>query len=174
MIRLTALRREDMPKLLEWRNATPWAWRDPRPTTITQQYEWFDGPVSHSQNGRYWGIEVDCEDPSPCWHFAGQAEITSIDWQSRIGEIGLIINPALCKKGYGRAAVNAVLDRAFYELRLKTVWGECYDVPNGAFNFWYKICDQFKVTLPNRKFWQGSFYDSLYFSWDKDEWAKNK
>ena len=162
-MKLEALRREDMSKLLEWRNAFPEAWRDPRPTTITQQYEWFDSSVSHSNNGRYWGFyEVG--------HFRAQSEITSIIWESRIGEIGLIVDPKLRKLGMGKDLLLATLTQAWNTLNLKTVWGECYEC-NDACNFWMKCVKEWNgylTILKNRKYWNGKFYDSIYFSWDRE------
>ena len=160
---LEALRREDMPQLLTWRNASPEAWRDPRPTTITQQYEWFDGPVSHNPNGRYWGAYEE-------GFFVGQAEVTSIIWDSRIGEIGIIADPDFRGHGLGKQILAATLQQAFNTLNLKTVWGECYEC-NDACNFWLKYIKEwsaYSTILKNRKYWNGKFYDSIYFSWDRD------
>jgi RimJ/RimL family protein N-acetyltransferase len=163
-MKLGALRREDMPYLLNWRNQSPESWRDPRPTTITQQYEWFDGPVSHSPNARYWGVFDEDQ-------FIGQTEITSIIWESRIGEIGAIVNPSKLRKGAGTESVRLTLIEARDTLNLKTVFGECY-LCNLSWHFWSRLVEKWhgqSVPLPNRKFWQGQFYDSLYFSWDLEE-----
>lgn len=182
-MKLEALRREDMPKLLEWRNMHPEAWRDPRPTTITQQYEWFDGPVSHNPNGRYWGVhkevnigEVRLEpifDLDPGGLIA-QSEITSIIWESRIGEIGIMVDPNRRRKGLGKELLSATLQMAFSRLNLATIWGECYEC-NDACNFWLKYVKEwngYSTILKNRKYWNSKFYDSLYFSWDIENVSK--
>jgi len=98
----------------------------------------------------------------------GMGGITNIQWENKLGEISLIINPTLQGKGYGIEAVDMLLHEAFDNLGLKTVFGECYYC-NEAVEFWLKIADKYKgstAVLPNRKLWQGKFYDSLYFSID--------
>ena len=166
MISLGPLKREDMSQLLEWRNQFPEAWRDPRPTTITQQYEWFDNIVSKSAEGRYWGVYADGV-------FVGQVELTSIIWEYGIGEIGLIVDPSLQGKGIGREAVRLAIKQAFEYLRLETVCGECYYC-NDAWRFWRKIAidwGAYITPLRNRKRWDNRLWDALYFSWHKEECA---
>jgi hypothetical protein len=54
---------------------------------------------------------------------------------------------------------------------LKTVYGECYYCNAAGINFWKKYIETsdiciYSTKLPNRKFRNGLFYDSLYFSVD--------
>ncbi len=94
--------------------------------------------------------------------------ITNIQWEYRIGEIGLVIDPQVRCKGFGSEAVKLFLSEAFGNMGLKTVYGECY-MCNDAWKFWRKIKEQYggqETILPNRKLWKGKFYDSLYFSID--------
>lgn len=166
MISLGALHREDMPQLLEWRNQHPEAWRDPRPTTITQQYDWYDNIVSKSSEGRYWGVYSD-----GC--FVGQIELTSIIWEYGIGEIGLIVDPTLRSHGIGQEAVRLALRQAFDYLRLETVCGECY-LCNRSHTFWNRLAMKwggYTTNLPNRKRWGNQLWSSLYFSWHKKEFT---
>jgi RimJ/RimL family protein N-acetyltransferase len=61
-----------------------------------------------------------------------------------------------------------LLDEAFNKMNLKTVTGECYKC-NPGLDFWYRVIEKYnghKTILPNRKFWNGKYYDSLYFSID--------
>ena len=100
----------------------------------------------------------------------GMGGITNIQWENRIGEISLIINPVLYGRQHGRRAVGGLLKEAFGSMGLKTVFGECY-MCNDAWKFWRKIKEKYKgmeTVLPNRKLWKGRFYDSLYFSIDSD------
>jgi RimJ/RimL family protein N-acetyltransferase len=164
MISLGALKREDMPQLLAWRNMFPEAWRDPRPTTITQQYDWFDNIVSKSSEGRYWGVYSDGV-------FVGQVELTSIIWEYGIAEIGLIVDPNLRGLGIGRLAVWLALKQGFEYLRLDTICGECY-LCNKAHTFWSRLAKEWGGTqrvLRRRKRWDGKLWDSVYFDWAKEE-----
>lgn len=158
MISLGALKRDDMPWLLEWRNKFPEAWRDPRPTTITQQYEWFDGPVSHGP-GWYWRIQDDKG------HFLGQSEITNIYTGS--GEIGLIVNPHNWESGIGMEAARLTLIKAFRYLGLQVVRGECYDC--GAVDFWKKLVlkwhGYYDTTRYKKKSQDNHWFGALDFGW---------
>jgi RimJ/RimL family protein N-acetyltransferase len=98
----------------------------------------------------------------------GFGGITNIQWENRIGEISLILHPDFRNKGYGEKAVELLLDQAFNYLNLQTVCGECYNC-NPAAMFWQKIIDKYKAyktTLLDRKYWDGTYYNSIYFSVD--------
>jgi RimJ/RimL family protein N-acetyltransferase len=96
--------------------------------------------------------------------------LENISWENRNAEISIILNPDCQRKGYGTQAVNLLLDQGFNYINLENVWGECY-LCNPAVDFWLKICkvhDASIATLPNRKYWQGKYYDSLYFNFKKE------
>ena len=89
-----------------------------------------------------------------------------IQWENGLAEISLIVGPDE-PKGTGRAAVGLALRWAFNDLRLATVWGECY-ASNEAIGFWKKIVAEHPggsaVILPRRKFWAGRLWDSYVFT----------
>lgn len=101
--------------------------------------------------------------------------ITNIQWENGIGEISLIINPGLRDSGHGSEAVGLLLNEAFNNMGLKTVFGECYSCSE-ATAFWINQTRKYNgvggIVLPNRKLWQGKHYDSLYFSIDCDGYNK--
>jgi hypothetical protein len=100
--------------------------------------------------------------------------LTYIQWENRIAEISLILSPAVRSKGLGEQAVDLLLAEGFDRMGLKTIFGECYYC-NDAHEFWLKITEGFGgyiTRLPNRKFWAGQFWDSLYFSIDGDCWRQ--
>jgi len=108
--------------------------------------------------------------------FIGMGGLTGIQWENRLAEISLIIDPALREKGYGEKSVDLLLDAAFNQMGLNCVYGECYSC-NEARVFWGKIADKYngnKMILRARKFWQGKFWDSLYFDILKKEYDKMK
>jgi RimJ/RimL family protein N-acetyltransferase len=158
-VKFGPLRREDMPMLLKWRQASPGAWRDPIATTITRQYEWFDTVVSHEHwiRGVY-SVEG---------NFIGQTQLYPIDWYNRSAEIGVIVCAGR-RQGIGTEIVNKTLTYGFRNLGLNMIWGEVYYCTD-AWKFWNKICKN-KVVLPQRKFWNRKYWDSLYFWWVASEW----
>jgi RimJ/RimL family protein N-acetyltransferase len=99
--------------------------------------------------------------------------LTYIQWENRIAEISLIVDPDLGRNGYGSDAADILLDEAFNKLNLKTVFGECYK-SNSATDFWFRFTgkyDGYTTVLPNRKYWNGEYYDSLYFSIDGETYC---
>jgi GNAT superfamily N-acetyltransferase len=121
---------------------------------------YFDVICNPNSPHRYWTLEDET--------IEGMGGITNIQWENRIGEISLLIRPASRGQGYGEKAVELLLDQAFNYLNLFTVCGECYNC-NPNVTFWLKIIDKYngyKTTLLDRKFWDGKFYQSIYFSMD--------
>ena len=60
-----------------------------------------------------------------------------------------------------------------YKMNLKTVFGECYK-SNPAVDFWFRLTEKYegyKTILPNRKYWNGTYYDGLFFSIDGEAYA---
>ena len=99
--------------------------------------------------------------------------LTYIQWENRIAEISLIVDPDLVRQGIGSDCVDMLLDEAFNKLNLKTVFGECYKC-NSAADFWFRLTekyDGYKTVLPNRKYLDGDYFDSLYFSIDREAYA---
>jgi RimJ/RimL family protein N-acetyltransferase len=162
---LDALSVDDMESVRVWRNACYQTLRTPFKLTKEQQEEWYKNEVcNRNSRSRFYKIIFD-------GRFVGYGGIENIQWENRIGEISLLINPAEQKNGYGFHAAIEIIENAFNNLNLHTVFAECY-LNNSAINFWHKVFQRFKnpveVNLPNRKYWNGKYYDSMYFSVSND------
>jgi len=98
---------------------------------------------------------------------AGYGGIENIQWENSIGEISLLISPHERKAGLGFWSALEIINYGFDNLNLHTIFAECYD-NNTAVNFWHKVFTQYKdyteVILPNRKYCDGEYYNSMYFS----------
>jgi RimJ/RimL family protein N-acetyltransferase len=124
-------------------------------------------------NARYWGIwlsnkNTDTED------FIGMCGLENISWENRNAEISIILNPEYQSKGYGNEAVKLLLDQGFNYLNLENIWGECYFC-SPAIDFWKKICKEYNGTdaiLPNRKYWNETYYNSMYFNINKSDYKE--
>lgn len=157
---------DDCLKVAVWRNKDISGLRTPYRLTEKQQVKFYHDVVCQSSNHRYWSI-VNPE-------LIGFGGITNVQWENRIGEISLIINPKCQKEGFGKQAADLLLYEAFNCLNLKTVFGECYH-NNPALSFWEKITKKYNgyiTTLPSRKYWDGKYWDATYFSIEKDEFNK--
>ncbi len=170
---LRELSRKDCESVRQWRNGYLSSGRTPYRLTKEMQSTFYDDVVCNRDScHRYWGIHEDCKDLQPdeeCSHLIGMGGIVNIQWENSIGEIGLLIRPTWRNKGCGKQAVSLFLDQAFNHLGLKTVFGECYCSNMDSIKFWLRIIKQYSgrcSELPNTKFWNGKYYNSLYFSID--------
>jgi len=95
--------------------------------------------------------------------------IINIEWENRLGEISLIVNPAYTNIGYGKIAFLNLLTFGFNNLNLENIFGECYECSPHV-GFWEKMIKKFhgqKTILYNRKYYNLKYYNSLYFNFNK-------
>jgi RimJ/RimL family protein N-acetyltransferase len=145
----------------QWRNRTPEALRTPFPLTTIQQEGFFNNLQNRNSPNRYWQVE-DTEVVNP----VGLVGLTNIEWENGNSEISLIVDPDARGKGIGSEAVSLILAEGFDNMRLHCIYGEVYfSNPNSP--FWEKVANKYggyKTFLPDRKYWDGRHWDSLYFS----------
>lgn len=160
---------EDMEPIRQWRNACLDVLRTPFALTKEQQEEWYRNEIcNRNSRSRFFAIETtrkiyQREVPT----LVGYGGIENIQWENSIGEISLLIAPDNKKKGIGFRAALEIINYGFNNLNLYTIFAECY-TNNTAINFWHKVFTQYKnyseVILPNRKYSNGGYCDSMYFS----------
>ncbi len=154
---------EDVEKVRQWRNQTLVSLRTPYPLTREQQEHFYHNIVcDRNHNSRWWSVYDE-------GNLVGFAGITDIEWENRLGQISLIVDPEQQGKGYGKQSLAMLLEEGFGNLGLLTIYGECYEC-NPAIGFWEKMFDEqdnnhaYKTMLPNRKRWNGRMYNAMYFS----------
>lgn len=175
---------EECQQVRLWRNQSLETLRTPYSLTEQMQADFYrDVICNRNSSHRYWALnskiemsdtDVPVDEMKIADFLMAFGGLTFIEWENRLARISLIVNPDYRKEGYGEKAVGLLLDKAFNYLNLKTVCGECY-VCNLAIPFWEKIVDKYKganIFLPNRKYWDGVYHDSLYFSIDRRCYAK--
>ena len=160
--------RENLEKVRLWRNDLMESLRTPFMMTKEQQEDFYDTISSGTSVHRYYELWDNGE-------FVGLGGITYIQWENRCGEISLILSPDSRGKGIGRNAVAELYRTAFNELNLNMVFGECYSC-NRAMAFWINTTRQYngnETVLWDRKYWNGKYYDSIYFSVTKEQYEKS-
>lgn len=183
-MKLEPLTLEQCERVRIWRNNEMECWRTSFMLTMDMQEDFYKRCSDRNSPHRYWAIVRTMNDKIqgvvPETGFIGMGGITYIQWENRIGEISLIIDPERRGSGDGEKAVDLLLDQAYNHLNLQTVFGEAY-MSNPWWEFWQKItakyADKIKATtchttLPCRKYWKGTYYSSLYFSIDKNDFNK--
>jgi len=178
------LARDDVEQIRLWRNEVPETLRTSFPLTAEQQEDYYLNVIcDRFGRTRYWGIWNEKE-KSPAWYseqtgmvrtaslLIGYGGIENIQWENRLGEISILIGSEYRGKGCGKWAVKEILKRAFQQLNLENVFGECFFC-SSAVDFWKKMIDLYSglaAKLPGRKYWDGKYWDSLYFNFNKNCW----
>lgn len=163
-MKLKVLSLLDVEQVRQWRNETLVSLRTPFLLTQEMQTKFYSDVVCNRQaDARYWGIWEDKI-------LIGMCGLENISWENRNAEISIILNPEYHGKGYGSKAIALLFKHGFDYLNLENIFGECY-FSNPSVGFWRKICRDYgakSCNLPNRKYWKGKYYDSLYFNITKE------
>ena len=177
---LRPLTQSDMQVIREWRHGVPETLRTPYMLTAEMQDEYYRTVIcNRDSKTRYWALwdeeliidyNVDWGDISN-EELIGYGGIENISWENGTGEMSVLIRPDMRGHGYGKCAVHMFLEQAFDFMRLGVVYGECYYC--GPVAFWKKIAeryDAYSAVLPKRKYWDGQYWYSYYFSIDRFMW----
>jgi RimJ/RimL family protein N-acetyltransferase len=180
-IYLDVVNDRDCEQVRRWRNKLPATLRTPYNLTYEQQQDFYKNIIcNRDSKHRYFGIYIkynidasyadNNNDKVEKWTdesiLIGMGGITNIQWENGFGEISLILGADWTGKGYGKQAVRLLLEKAFNDMRLNEIFGECYTC-NPNLKFWEKIIKEYngyETELPSRKFYNGQYYNSLYFS----------
>ncbi len=169
-MKLSVLSKEDCEKVRIWRNQSLETLRTPYQLTKEMQEVFYRDVICNPNSPhRYWAIR------SKDNILLGMVGLTDIS-DGLTGEISLIIHPGHRRLGVASESFKRVLDKGFKELSLQIVYGEAYMSNMSGVNFWVKVAMQYNAKtaiLPDRKRWQGRFWDSFYFSIkNKDVYGK--
>lgn len=152
------------------RNAMRTGW------TTEQQQANFISTNMHGDH-MYWWFETDYMGKRPHfdnWKSTAAGGLVNINMFNRNAEIALMVGPDSRGVGFGTECVDWILHEGFANQNLKTIYGEVYHC--GAVAFWLGICEQYKAyttELPNRKYWNGRYFDSMYFSIDREKYNES-
>jgi RimJ/RimL family protein N-acetyltransferase len=186
-MQLKVLSHSNVEQARIWRNDNLSMNRTPFLLTQEMQGSFYQEVIcNRNANARYWGIlektiqeyayedGTDSTDEIGTDKFIGMGEITNISRENRNGEIGLIMHP-----GYvymADEAISMILEQAFNCLNLENIYGEVY-MCSAYYDIWVKSSMEHSASccnLPNRKYWNGQYYDSLYFNINSKDWNKCK
>ncbi|CAN5118076.1 GNAT family protein [soil metagenome] len=124
-VTLRAIAREDLPRLLEFRNdlevGLAGGGYPPAPVPLERLQKDFDREIADPSRGKIkFSIEADDECIGTCGLF-------EMDESSRQAELGITIGDKdYWGRGYGREAIRLILDYAFRIRNLRRVWLEVH------------------------------------------------
>lgn len=160
----------DCEQIRQWRNQCLYALRTPFSLTKEMQEEFYKNTIcNRNSRARFWGVWIKDKVSAT---FIGMVGLENIEWENSCAEISIILNPDIRGRGFGMKTIDMLLDKGFNQLGFKTIYGECYQC-NDFLKFWEKVINKYKGSisyLPNRKLWDGVYYNSVYFSIDKEEY----
>lgn len=169
MVKLDCLTERDVQKVRIWRNIVLETLRTPYFLTQSMQENFYKNVVCNpSSNCRFFAVrgQYDVD-------LIGMIGLTNIQWENRNAEISIIIDPEKRKKGFGSIAIDLLFDVGFYNLNLHMIYGEAYKTNHHNISFWEGIIkkyDGYSTILPERKYYDGRYYNSIYFSITKSKY----
>lgn len=166
-MRIRAPLQEDVEVARNWRNRTPEMLRTSFLLTEQMQKDFYlDVICDRRSTSRFFSI-VDIQ--GDLLAFIG---IENIQWENRLGEISCIIKYGY--ETYMTEILNIVLDTAFNQLNLISVFTEVYEC-SPYFEEWERYAIDklaYDSILPYRKFWDGRFYDSIIYTFVNPAYEK--
>lgn len=168
MIRFDVLSIDDMDLIVKWRAKNPEGARTPYLLTLDNEYDFYNEVISNRlANARYWAVRWEDEDDD---ELLGMVGLNPITWESRRGEVSIIIDPDKRGLGIGTEAIAVLLEKAFEELNLEYVYGEVYTC-NKYYAFWEAMVEHYNgksfITPWVTKLWHG-VAQSMLFQIDVD------
>jgi RimJ/RimL family protein N-acetyltransferase len=184
-MKLKPLSISDMEPIRNWRNEQLAILRTSFPLTLQQQVDFYSEVVCNRRaSAKYWGIfeQIETDYVAPPFdklkpiirnNLIGMAGIENIQWENRLGEISLLLIPNTMDK-YGEEALELILREGFMNMNLENIFTEVYKC-SPYFKFWEEQTEKYKKhlwELPNRKFYNGNYYNSIYINFNKGECYK--
>ena len=168
-IRLRAIERADLPRLVEWRN-NPEIYVhffEHEPLSLAMQERWFETFLNRDDE-KFW-IACLHEQEEPL----GTAALTRIDMRSRKAELGrVMIQPGEQRRqGYCREMCELVLGYAFAHLNLNRVSLEVFDDNTAAIGLYRSLGFAEEGRFRQHVFAAGRYRDVLAFSLLRAEWS---
>jgi RimJ/RimL family protein N-acetyltransferase len=118
-----------------------------------------------SPNERVFSVETDAGD------YIGQVGVHQIHWPSKVGRLACIIGAKTnMGKGYGTAAIGALLDKAFGELGLHKIWLMIFATNARSHGIYQRIGFVDEGLLREEYFHKGDWRDMIRMGLLAREW----
>lgn len=161
---LRALEREDLPKLMAWRNREDFRqyFREYRELNLQNQIDWFEQHVMKDDSTLMFGIVNNQSN-----ELIGCCGLCYINWVNRNADLSLYIgwnNAYIDDKGYAEEACRLLFRYAFEELNLHKIWTEIYEFDMPKYKLYKKLGMSQDGLLRDNCFHNGSWHNSRIMS----------
>ena len=173
LVMLRALREEDLPQLMEWRNLPNFKrnFREYRELNMSMQKNWFDKAVVGDASTVMFAI---CDKESR--ELLGCCGLCYINWIQRNADLSLYIgynNSYIDDMGIAKEACRLMFDYGFNELNLHKLWTELYEYDEKKIDFYTREFGFHRDgVLRDHHYMDGRWWDSYIYSLIKSEWVK--
>lgn len=159
---LRAVEREDLPKLLEWRNSPEYRryFREYRELGMSQQSNWFESTVLNDERTLMFTIvELASQ------QLLGACGLCHIDWINRNAEVSIYIgaNRLYIDENFAPDVALTMTCYAFYELGMNRLWSEVYDFDNRKKCFFENLGFMLEGRHRQTHWADGKWHDSLFY-----------
>ncbi len=96
--------------------------------------------------------------------YVGQCSVNQIYWPARNGRLFLVIRGSEQRKGYGHAALSALIEKSFGELGLHKLWLIVRKDNRAAQAMYLKLGFDFEGVLKDEYYVQDRFFDMVRMS----------
>lgn len=164
LINLTAIEKDDLDLLMEWRNQTEYRkyFREYREINQVMQANWFDNKVNNDPSTIMFAIRKNEDD-----ELLGCCGLCYINWINGSADLSLYIgwnNTYIDEIGYAEESCKLLFQYAFKELRLNRIWTEIYEIDAKKEELYKKIGMRCDGVLRESYFFEGKYLDSCIFS----------
>ena len=169
---LDAINREDLPRLMKWRNIPEYRkfFREYREINLDMQQQWYESKVLHDDSTNMFAIRM-----KDSKELIGCCGLCYINWIHRNADLSLYIGwneSYIDDQGYAREACKLLFDYGFKEIGLKKIWTEIYCFDEKKFKLYKDIGLQVDGELRNQYFYDGKWWNSLIMSILEEDWKK--
>jgi diamine N-acetyltransferase len=173
-IRLRAVEREDLPRFVAWLNDAEvrQGLNLYQPMSLAFEEGWYENMLKRPVEEQSLVIEI--ETPGG-WTAIGTLSLMAVNWKDRSAEVGIFIGEKqYWSQGYGRMAMELLLDHAFQMINLHRIFLRVFETNPRAIRSYEKVGFQHEGRLRSAHYQNGQYIDVLLMSVLQPEWTERK
>jgi RimJ/RimL family protein N-acetyltransferase len=164
MVGLTAVEREDLKSLKDWRNNTEFRkhFREYRELSMAHQEAWFNEKVMKDPTTVMFSIRRLSDGV-----LLGCCGFVYVNWVHRHADLSLYIgwkDAYIDAEGYAEESCQLLFDYGFKELGLNKIWTEIYEFDTKKRKLYEKLGFKQDGLLRENYFYDGRYWDSIIIS----------
>lgn len=169
---LCALEREDLSRLMNWRNQKEYRkhFREYREINSDMQKAWYEEKVLKDPGTIMFAIRS-----ADTGELLGCCGLCYINWVHRNADLSLYIgkdNVYIDDQGYAEESCRLLFDYGFLELGLEKIWSELYEFDEKKTVLYQKLGMQIDGMLRRQYYYDGRWWDSRLLSILRDDWKR--